>query len=319
MCWRSSFIILALFLFSCKGKEPEATVVEGSMESVDAYFNPGALVEPAELMAMAGNAQIKIIDFREQEAYEKGHIPGAIRLWRSDIEDASQPVRGMIAPREKMESLFSNRGIDSADTLILYDDHAGVNAARLWWVLQVYGHDNVRMLNGGLKKWEALKGPFSVEEIHYPQTNFHFKGDGAPSLRIERDSLLSLLDETGWTLVDVRTPDEYSGKRMKAGAKAAGRIPGSVHADWADGIRFHGDHTFRTVKELKRIYKRLPEDKNSPIVTYCHSGVRSAHTTFVLTQLLGYQQVHNYDGSWLEWSSFEGAPLETDSLTTIMQ
>ncbi len=311
--------MLALSLIACKGKEAETVSEPAPVVAEEAYFNPDALIEPDELMAMTGEAQLKIIDFREREAYEKGHIPGSIRLWRSDIEDPTQPIPGMIAPKETMEALFSGLGIESGDALILYDDHAGVNAARLWWVLQVYGHQNVRLLNGGLQGWEHLEGPSSREDKSFPPSNFRFQGKEAPSLRIERDSLLAHLDRSDWNVVDVRTRDEYSGKRMKAGAKAAGHIPGSVHIDWADAVHYNGDHKFRPFKDLKRVYRQLPEDRNSTIITYCHSGVRSAHTTFVLTQLLGYRQVHNYDGSWLEWSSIEGAPIETDSLTTIMQ
>lgn len=320
MYWRNSLLILLFLTASCREKtetpaaaEPTAGVAE------EGYANPRALVEAGELLAMAGKEHIKIIDFREREAFDLGHIPGAIPLWRSDIEDREAPVRGLIASREAMEDLLSGLGISSGDTLVIYDDRGGVNAARLWWVLQVYGFDRTRLLNGGLQQWVSQQAPMSLDYAALPAGDFKFPPAGNPGLRVEREAVLEHLDDPEWTLLDVRTDEEYSGKRQKSGAMAAGRIPGSLHIDWAEAVRYGGDMTFRPVSELKKRYARLPQDLDAPIITYCHSGVRSAHTSFVLLQLLGYKQVHNYDGSWLEWSSTEGSPVEKDSLTTILE
>ncbi len=317
MYWKSSILACLFLLASCREKEAPAVVEDAPVLMAEGYYNPSALVEPAELMQLAGKAHIKVVDFRKREDFDKGHIPGAIPMWRTDIEDRQAPVKGLIATREAMESLLSNLGISSDDTLIVYDDRGGVDAARLWWVLQVHGFDKTRLLNGGLQNWESQKGPMEAQYTGFPARTFRFEGPAKPYLRIGKDSVLALLGNPDWTLVDTRTTDEYTGKRQKEGAQAAGRIPGSIHIDWAEAIHYNGDMTFRTVEDLRKKYRRLSEDPDHPIIAYCHSGVRSAHTSFVLTQLLGYHQVHNYDGSWLEWSTFAGAPIEKDSVTSI--
>ena len=319
MYWRSSILVFLFLLTACRDKEATPPVVEEAPVQLAAgYYNPHALIEPTELMNLEGKEHISIIDFRKREDFDKGHIPGAIPIWRTDIEDRDAPVRGLIASREAMESLLSGLGISSEDTLVVYDDRGGVDAARLWWVLQVYGFDKTRLLNGGLQHWESQNGPLSTDHTSFPPKTFRFEGPGRPSLRIEKDRVLALLDNPEWLLIDTRSADEYSGKRQKEGAAAAGRIPGSINIDWAEAVHYHKDMTFRSVEDLRKKYRRIPENPDQPIIAYCHSGVRSAHTSFVLTQLLGYQEVHNYDGSWLEWSTFAGAPIEKDSVTSIL-
>jgi thiosulfate/3-mercaptopyruvate sulfurtransferase len=319
MYWKSSILVLTLLLGSCREKEA-APVVENTPDArEEVYFNPTALIEAPELMQILGGEHIKVIDFRNRSDFEKGHIPGALPMWRTDIEDREAPVPGLMATREAMETLLSDLGISSEDTLVVYDNRGCVDAARLWWVLQVYGFDKTRLLNGGLQAWENQKGPLSSQYSSLPPQIFRFEGPGRPSMRIGRDSVLAFLGSPEWTLIDARTADEYSGKRQKEGAQAAGRIPGSINIDWAEAIHYNKDMTFRSVADLSKKYRRLPEDTGQPIIAYCHSGVRSAHTSFVLTQLLGYSQVHNYDGSWLEWSTFAGAPIEKDSITSILK
>lgn len=304
---------------SCRGREATPVVPEKSEPATPAYAHPESLIEAGELLAIQENEYIRIIDFREREIFEQGHIPDAIPMWRSDIEDHSHDVKGMMATKPEMEKLLSNLGISSQDSVILYDDQGGVNAARLWWVLRTYGFNQVRLLNGGMQSWKDAQG--SISTIYEPrgEQSFKFPAKDAPHLKIEKDSLHSLLETAHWTLIDARSAEEHSGKRMKKGAETAGRIPGSLNIDWADAVDYHGTKKFRPPGELKRIYGGLPENKNTPVVVYCHSGVRSAHSSFVLTQLLGYTRVYNYDGSWLEWSASEGAPIEKDSITLILQ
>jgi thiosulfate/3-mercaptopyruvate sulfurtransferase len=136
---------------------------------------------------------------------------------------------------------------------------------------------------------------------------------------IEKEDLLKLITSefSNFVLLDARSADEFSGNALKAGAKKAGRIPGSIHIDWAEAIDYDGSHTFKPREELERIYAKLGADREDTIVVYCHSGVRSSHTTFVLTELLDYKHVLNYDGSWIEWSYDDGLPIETDSMAYI--
>ena len=225
----------------------------------------------------------------------------------------------MMAAKTEVEKLLSTSGISSRDTLILYDDNGDVNAARLWWVLKAYGFEQVRLLNGGWQSWQVQEGEISTSYTPGPNATFRFPNGDALHIRITKDSLYSLLEKEHWTLIDARTTHEHSGKRRKKGAEMAGRIPGSLHIDWADAVDYYGTKKFRSPEELQNVYNGLPTNRDSPIVVYCHSGVRSAHTYFVLTQLLGYTRVYNYDGSWLEWSSLERAPIEKDSITSILE
>lgn len=319
MFWRSSLLVVLIFISACRGREE--VVASASIQDAEnaEYAHPEALIETGELLAKWEHEHIRIIDFRERAAFEQEHIPNAQPMWRNDIEDKQHQVPGMIASKSEMEKLLSDLGLSASDTLILYDDQAGVNAARLWWVLRTYGFDKVRLLNGGLQSWKDAQGPLGSEWETTPANHFEFPPEEAPHLRIEKDDLALLMTGKDWTLIDARTAEEHSGKRMKKGAQNAGRIPGSVHIDWADAVDYHETKKFLPPEELRRAYRELPEDKDAPVVVYCHSGVRSAHTSFVLTQLLGYNRVYNYDGSWLEWSSLEGAPIDKDSTTLILQ
>ncbi|MFD0862914.1 sulfurtransferase [Sungkyunkwania multivorans] len=322
MTWNNSYILIPLLLFSCKNdtikqeaKDIPAVVLNNRPGN---YVNDFHLIEAEELQRILDSDRIKIIDFRKREAYDKGHIEGAIHVYRSDIEDDSYPYKGMMATKETIERLFSKLGIRNDDTLVIYDDKGASDAARLWWVLQNYDFDAVRLLNGGLSTWRYQGGSLSVEVNAAVSSDFKLNDN--PSLRyyINKEQLIDQVSANPETvLLDTRNRDEFSGKRRKKGAVRGGRIPNSVLIDWADAIDYHGTKKFKTFNALQKRYGTLGVPKSHPIITYCHSGVRSAHTTFVLTQLLGYENVKNYDGSWTEWSYFENLPFEQDSITTI--
>ncbi len=278
-----------------------------------AYHNPGALIEAEELLAGADRPYLRLVDFRRPQDFEKGHIPGAVPVWRTDIEDPDHPVPGMIAPRERLEALFSGLGLRSLDTLVVYDDHAACESARLWWVLQAYGFDRVRILNGGLKAWKQAGGELNTEHLPGPPTVFRLPENGSLKHWIGLDSVWAGLGRSDRTLIDARTAAEYSGAKMTEGAARAGRIPGSIHTDWAAATYYNGDGKFRSIEELRKIYGYLPAEGDHLIIAYCHSGVRSAHTCFVLNELMGYPRVANFDGSWLEWSRRADLPAEMDS------
>lgn len=312
MYWKSSLIGFWILAFSCKEPAPQ-------VEAESGYSNPKALIEASELHHRLGEDGLQVIDFRKLVEYEEGHIPGALQMWRSDIENPAAPVRGMMAEREDIEALFSRMGIRQSDTLILYDAHAGCDAARLWWVLEVYGFRQVRLLNGGLHAWKAQKGPLtSTPPAHIPGT-FRLPVQGNEAMRIGADSLMHRLAWEDCIVLDARSEAEYSGERLKKGATRAGRIPGSHHRDWAEATHYGAGMTFRSPEELREIYAFLPEHKNKDVIVYCHSGVRSAHTAFVLTQLLGYPRVRNFDGSWIQWSAIDTAQVLQDRLTTLFE
>jgi len=274
------------------------------------------LIEAADLHSKINRSSIKVLDFRKEAKYEEAHIPGAVNIWRSDIEDSSYAYGGMMAPASQIETLFSEFGIKSTDTLVIYDDNGLCNAARLWWILQNYDFANVRLLHGGLSAWRENGGSVS-KEIPTPKVELFSLGQShSMRFHLSREEMKDAVYEGG-LILDTRTEDEFSGKRRKRGAAKGGRIPGSVHIDWAETIHYDSDMKIKSIDQLEAIYAPLVESKSQPIIVYCHSGVRSAHTTFILTQLLGCTDVKNYDGSWTEWSHFDQLPTERDSLTQI--
>jgi thiosulfate/3-mercaptopyruvate sulfurtransferase len=306
MSLKTRVIALLLILSACTS---EKTVDQESEKS-------SYLIEASELILAAKRPAIKILDFRIKAEYQKGHVLGALHIWRTDIEDTTYAYKGIMASTTQIEELFSTLGIDTKDTIVVYDDNGLCDASRLWWVLQNYDFTAVKLLHGGYQAWKDMGGDISIEQPTI--SNGLFKLTDNPSLKyaVAKDEVRQAL-ENSTILLDTRTEDEYSGKRQKNGAVKGGRIPASTHIDWAEAIDYAGDKRLKSVEDLERIYGRLNATKEDPILVYCHSGVRSAHTYFVLTQLLGYKNVKNYDGSWVEWSHFDSLPFEQDSITTL--
>ena len=308
MCWRSrgaAVFFGVMLLISCQKKETEVKRTP--------------LVEAEELLSQLLVEELVIVDFRTKEEYDKGHIPGAVRAWRSDIESPDYPYGGMMASAAQLESLFSDLGIQSEARLVLYDAKGGCDAARLWWVLSQYGFHRAQLLNGGIQAWKEIGGALSYSDKRKNPAVFRFRQPVEGNMHISKEELTVLGEDSEIVLIDARTLDEYNGKRQKKGSARAGRIPGSVRVDWTEAVDYHGSMKFKSLEELDSLYGNIIPSKATPVVTYCHSGVRSAHTTFVLTQLLGYKNVRNYDGSWTEWSHFDELPVIKDSLTLILQ
>ncbi|WP_299336389.1 sulfurtransferase [uncultured Psychroserpens sp.] len=315
MSWKINVLFLVVFvLFGCKDKEVEQMPV---VKKEPNEMSHSYLVEVDELSKLVGKPDIKIIDFRKPEFYLDEHIPGALNIWRTDIEDLSYPYKGIMISKEQLEVLFSNLGIKNSDTIIIYDDNGLCDSSRLWWILQNYDFTGVKLFHGGFKAWKENNGEVTSELPKIVQTVFKLPEYSSMKYYVSKaDMVEALYGKT--ILLDTRTDDEFSGKRQKSGAAKGGRIPNSKWIDWSSAIDYHGDLMIKPYDELDRIYKQLAS-KNDTIIVYCHSGVRSAHTTFILTQLLGYKNVRNYDGSWTEWSYFEDLPFEQDSITTIKQ
>ncbi len=307
-------MLLALFLSSCQQKGegekenflPKTTVVRSKY-----------LIEAEDLLKIALHPNIKLVDFRKQEDFEKEHIAGAINIWRSAIEDTSYPYEGMMASPLQIETLFGQLGISNEDTLIIYDDNGLCDAARLWWVLQNYDFTQVKLLHGGLGAWKRVNGELSALTSDPIPTNFQLSKTPSMKYYFSLEGTQGAMDRNT-LILDTRSVDEFSGKRMKKGASKGGRIPGSRHIDWSEAVNYAGDKKFKSTKELNAIYGKLSADKGDTIIVYCHSGVRSAHTTFVLTQLLNYTTAKNFEGSWTEWSYFDELAYEQDSITTLI-
>lgn len=252
----------------------------------------------------------KILDVRKVESYQLGHIPGAIQVWRNDFNEERNGLKSFRASKLKMEKLLSELGIENGDSLILYDDRGGVNAARLWFVLANYGFNKIRFLNGGIVKWKSLHFPLEKSIPVYNQTTFLFSNSNTQNLNIELEELLTIYGHT--SLLDSRTKEEFSGEITKNGAAKGGRIPHSIRFDYSElnKISKGEDHCFREPWEILEKLNQLNIDLDKEVIVYCQSGARSALLAFYFKEILGLKKVRNYDGSWIEWSHHDELEAE---------
>lgn len=295
MNWRTSLVICSIsaFAVSCGSRSETTKTVSAE------YASTESLAEVEDLT----NSGIgwKLIDLRKPEEFQQGHISGAQNVWRTDITDTTFPYGGMMPTQLHMELLLSKLGIEPSDTILIYDEKAECDAARLWWVLKFYRHPHIKLLNGGLAAWKASSQELTTSTKPSKASKYVFESEPDSSLLITFQSVKSIDDST-LVLIDTRGDDEYSGKFHKEGTAYPGHIDGAVNLDWASTVEFNGSHKFKSAKELKEIFAVNGVNETTPVITYCHSGVRSAHTLFVLKELLGYRNIKNYDGSWIEWS-----------------
>jgi thiosulfate/3-mercaptopyruvate sulfurtransferase len=245
------------------------------------------------------------------DLYDEGHIPGAVELhWREDLQD---PIVRDLVEKDRFEQLLGERGIGNETTVVLYGDKNNWFAAYAYWYLRIFGHRDVRILDGGRQKWIDEGRELTVERpTPTPQPYTAEARD--ESIRARRDQVLQWLGESGRALVDVRSPQEYSGELAappgyeQEGALRTGHIPSAQSIPWAQAVR--DDGTFKPVDELKELYGAKGVTPEKEVTAYCRIGERSAHTWFVLHELLGYENVRNYDGSWTEWGNLVDVPIE---------
>ncbi len=257
---------------------------------------------------------VRVVEVDENQAlYRVSHIPGAIGFdWKQDLQD--QVKRDFLGPDEFGE-LMASRGISNEDTIILYGDRNNWFAAYTYWYLRYYGHDKVKLMNGPREKWITEGRDTATEVPDHPAAKFLAKA-GDDSIRALRDEVAAALDSPT-KLVDVRSPEEYSGELIamvgyeQEGAQRAGHIPGAASIPWAQAVEEDG--TFKSAAELRELYtSKGVIGGGDPVIAYCRIGERSAHSWFVLHELLGEDNVKNYDGSWTEWGSVVGVPIEKD-------
>jgi thiosulfate/3-mercaptopyruvate sulfurtransferase len=276
-----------------------------------AEYAKDVLVEPEWLEQHLNDDSIRIVEVDENPAlYREAHIPGAIGFdWRTDLQD--QVRRDFLGP-EDFGRLFGSRGIGDDHLIILYGDRNNWFAAYTYWYLRYYGHDNVKLLNGPRERWINQGRATTPEVPDYPSATFTAK-PGDETIRAKRDEVIQAVGDSR-QLVDVRSPQEYSGEVIapagyeQEGAQRAGHIPGAKSVPWAQAVREDG--TFKSADELRRLYTDKGVLTGDPIIAYCRIGERSAHTWFVLHELLGESDVKNYDGSWTEWGNLVGVPIE---------
>ncbi len=283
-----------------------------SMTPASGYAHPEMLVDTEWVAQHLNDRDVRLIEADEDVLlYEIGHIPGAVKLdWHVDVQDKLN--RDFINQQE-FEQLMSHWGITNNTTIVLYGDKNNWYACYSFWLFNMYGHQSLKIMNGGRTRWENEKRPTTKAVPHYEATSYHAQAMNE-TLRAFRDDVLGGLKNPERRLIDVRSQQEYSGELLhmvnypQEGAQRGGHIPGAKSIPWATAANTDG--TFKSAEELRQIYgsKDITPDKD--VISYCRIGERSAHTWFVLTQLLGYPRVRNYDGSWTEWGNVVRAPIE---------
>lgn len=277
------------------------------------YAHPDALVSAEWVAEHLNDENVRIIESNEDPLlYSAGHIPGAVHIdWVTDLNDH---VRRDYLNKASFEALMSKHGITNDTMVVFYGDKNNWWACYAFWVFQLFGHTKAAVMNGGRKKWE-LDGREMVREVPaYPATSYTAQQRADYKVRAFRDQVLSHVESQG-PLVDVRSPGEYKGELLhmpdypQEGSIRGGHIPGAKNIPWSKAAKEDG--TFKSLEDLRKLYEEengFAEDQN--IITYCRIGERSSHTWFVLTYLLGYENVRNYDGSWTEWGNLVGVPIE---------
>jgi thiosulfate/3-mercaptopyruvate sulfurtransferase len=245
----------------------------------------------------------------DTSAYDGGHIPGAVKIdWKNELQD---PVRRDFVDRAGFEKLLSAKGIANSDKVILYGGNNNWFAAYAYWYFKLYGHDAVQLLDGGRKKWELDGRPLATDAVTREETSYTAK-DQDTRIRAFRDEVVAAINAKN--LVDVRSPDEFSGKLLAPAhlpqeqAQRAGHIPTALNVPWSKAA--NEDGTFKSADELRALYGEAGIDESKATIAYCRIGERSSHTWFALHELLGYPDVKNYDGSWTEYGSLVGVPVE---------
>lgn len=276
------------------------------------YAHPEVLVDLQWVIEHLHDPSVRIIEADEDPLlYMTGHIEGAVKLdWFVDVQD---PIRRDFVNKSAFEELMSHYGVTNDTTVVLYGDRNNWYAAYSFWLFRMYGHKDLRIMNGGRTKWELEGYAFTKVSPEYPHTPYTAR-EADLSIRAFRRQVEDIVGTGTVGLVDVRSPDEYTGRLLhmvnypQEGAQRGGHIPGARNIPWARAAL--DDGTFKSVDDLRALYAGEGITPDKPVITYCRIGERSAHSWFVLTQLLGYSDVRNYDGSWTEWGNLVNAPIE---------
>jgi thiosulfate/3-mercaptopyruvate sulfurtransferase len=251
-----------------------------------------AILAPRELHDLISKENIVIVDLRGESDYKDEHIPGSINSNRKLFENTELPYSGMMASKDKVEKILSGLGILPASQIIIYDESTSLDAARLWFVLKTYGHQKVQLLDGGIQLWKMQNFVVTKDMGRVNPSSYKFPEQKGLEYYATREEVKSVLKNQNVVILDVRSEREFS----------AGHIPGAIHLEWTNNLE--KENVFKSSEALKEQFEKLGVTPDKQIITYCRSGVRAAHTGFILKDLLGYENVKIFDGSWIEWSHF---------------
>ena len=276
------------------------------------YAHPESLVDTQWVADHGSDPNVRLVEVDvDTAAYDQGHIEGAVGWnWESQLQES---VQRDLVNKPDLEELLGSSGIGNDTTVILYGDNNNWFAAWAFWQLKYYGHGDARLMNGGRAKWESENRPLTTAEAS-PTAKSYTASEPDEGIRAYRDYVLDAVRGGSVSLVDVRAPAEYSGELLapenlpQEGSQRGGHIPGAANIPWATAVAEDG--TFKSADELREVYGNQGIDGSGETIAYCRIGERSSHTWFALTQLLGFENVRNYDGSWTEWGSIVRAPIE---------
>jgi thiosulfate/3-mercaptopyruvate sulfurtransferase len=304
-----SFAATVALLAACSAPDTETPANDLLIDAPftgDEYANPRALVDTEWVRAHLDDPAVHLIDVSPRRTtYDAGHLPGARFVqWDTDLTDAGAAVEGMILTGESLSALMSRLGVGNGHTVVFYDNARNLFAARGYWVLKYYGHDDVRVYDGGSRKWVA-DGQELTTVVTEPAPARYVAGEPDLTIATDWQYVVAGLGDGNALLCDTRSADEHTGVDVRA--ERGGHIPGAVNIEWTRNVR--DDGTFLDARSLSDLYRAAGFTPDREIITYCQAGVRGAHTWFVLTELLGYPRVRNYDGSWAEYGNRNDSPI----------
>ena len=275
------------------------------------YARPDLLIEPDWLAEHATDADVRIIDCASVEAYRRAHIPGAVQLpvhfYIKDEDPEGSDHGTFVMKLPAFEALMGDLGVNKDTTVITYDDNNALVASRLWWVLNFYGHHNVKVLNGGWHRWLAEDRPVTFHATRPPQRTFQAKP--VENIHASSEDLLLSYDDPACQVLDARSDGEWEGSN-KRGNKRAGHVPNAKHLEWTRFVETTDTRRFLPADQIEALLKSAGISRDKPTITYCQGGIRAAHAAFVMT-LVGYDNVRVYDGSMRDWANREDTPLVT--------
>jgi thiosulfate/3-mercaptopyruvate sulfurtransferase len=301
-------MVIVALLGACSAPLTPTTDTTVAPVRIEGYAHPELLIDSAWIKEHDIDPTVRLIDVSaDPKAYAAGHIPGAVYInVGNQMTNPKDSTKGQILTQDALSALMSSIGVTAETTVVFYDNDYNLWAARAFWVMKYYQHVDVRIFDGGVKSWKAAGQALVTDPVAITPSHYVAK---APDLTIRTtaDYVLDHLDDTNVEMCDARSGKEYSGvdKRSKQG----GHIPGAVNVEWINAV--NPDGTFKSAKDLFEIYTKAGFDPSKEIITYCQTGVRGAHTWFVLKELLGFPNVRTYDGSWQEYGNMPGVPVQS--------